>query len=135
MPRQLLTVALLSLSLAACFKPEIRQGNFLEKDVVAQLKVGMTRAQVLNLMGRPMIQDPFSRDRWDYVRYVNPNDGKSPIENWRVTVFFQGNTVARIDAPPPQNPQTKLQLPSINDLTPLPVTPSGDQQQGPPPPG
>jgi outer membrane protein assembly factor BamE len=125
MPRQLLTIAALCLCLAACFKPEIRQGNFLEKDTIAVLKPGMTQAQVLAIMGRPMIQDPFHPERWDYVRWVNPNDG-SPIENWRVTVFFQGSLVARIDAPPPQNAEGKLQLPTVEDLEPLPQTKQSD---------
>ncbi len=129
MPRHLLTILFLSATLAGCFKPEIRQGNFLEKDAVATLKPGMTQAQVLAIMGKPMIQDPFHPERWDYVRYVNPNDG-SPIENWRVTVFFQGNLVARVDEPPPQNAEGKLQLPSVEDLAPLPVT----QQSNSPPP-
>ena len=128
MPR-LLLLALLSLALTACFKPEIRQGNFLQQDKVDQLKLGMTRQQVVLLMGRPMIQDPFHQNRWDYVRWVNPNDG-SPIENWRVTVFFQDNKVARLDEPPPQNQGTKLQLPSIDDLTPLPQ-PGQNGQGGP----
>lgn len=126
MPR-LLLLALLSLGLTACFKPEIRQGNFLEEDKIAALKLGMTRQQVVLLMGRPMIPDPFNPDRWDYVRWVNPNDG-SPIENWRVTVLFKDNKVARLDEPPPKNPNTKLQLPSIDDLTPLPQT--GQNGQG-----
>lgn len=116
---RLLLLAIVSLVLTACFKPEIRQGNFLEQDKVAQLKIGMTKLQVVQLMGYPMVPDPFHPNRWDYVRWVNPNDG-NPIENWRVTVFFQDNKVARLEEPPPQNPNTKLQLPSINDLTPLP---------------
>lgn len=128
MPR-LLLLALLSLALTACFKPEIRQGNFLEQDKIAQLKMGMTRQQVVFIMGRPMIQDPFHQDRWDYVRWVNPNDG-SPIENWRVTVFFKDNNLARIDQPPPQNQNTKLQLPTIDDLTPLPQPGQNGQQGG-----
>lgn len=128
MPR-LLLLALLTLGLTACFKPEIRQGNFLEQDKVAQLKLGMTRQQVVFIMGRPMIQDPFHQNRWDYVRWVNPNDG-SPIENWRVTVFFADNKVARLDEPTPQNPGAKLQLPTIDDLTPLPQ-PGQNGQGGP----
>ena len=112
MPR-LLLLALLSLTLAACFKPEIRQGNFLEQDTIAKLQVGMTRQQVVFVMGRPMIQDPFHQDRWDYVRWVNPNDG-SPIENWRVTVFFKDNKVARIDQPPPQN--APIAMPTPNEI-------------------
>ena len=125
MPRQLLFTLLLCVTLTGCFKPEIRQGNFLEKDTVAVLKPGMTQAQVLGIMGRPMIQDPFHSERWDYVRWVNPNDG-SPIENWRVTVFFQSGLVARIDAPPPQNAEGKLQLPTVDDLSPLPETKQSD---------
>lgn len=132
MPRHLLLILLLSAALTGCFKPEIRQGNFLEKDTIAVLKPGMTQAQVLAIMGRPMIQDPFHPERWDYVRWVNPNDG-SPIENWRVTVFFQGNLVARVDAPPPQNAEGKLQLPTVDDLTPLPVTKQSDSGGAPPP--
>jgi outer membrane protein assembly factor BamE len=132
MPLRLLSITLLALSLAACFKPEIRQGNFLEKDTVALLKPGMSQAQVLAIMGRPMIQDPFHPQRWDYVRWVNPNNGR-PIQNWRVTVFFHNGLVASVDEPPAQNPETQVQLPSINDLAPLPQTKTGappDQGQG-----
>ena len=132
MPRQLLFTLLLCVTLTGCFKPEIRQGNFLEKDTVAVLKPGMTQAQVLGIMGRPMIQDPFHSERWDYVRWVNPNDG-SPIENWRVTVFFQGGLVARIDAPPP-TAEGKLQLPTLDDLEPLPQTKQSDSGSGTVPP-
>ena len=137
MPRHLLIVALLSASLVGCFKPEIRQGNFLEKDTVALLRPGMTQAQVVAIMGRPMIQDPLHPERWDYVRWVNPNDG-SPIQIWRVTLFFKGALVASIDAPPPQNPDAKIKLPTVNDLDPLPQTKSSDNEpndgsSGPPP--
>lgn len=130
MPR-LLLLALLSLGLTACFKPEIRQGNFLEQDKIAALKLGMTRQQVVFVMGRPMIQDPFHQDRWDYVRWVNPNDGSS-IENWRVTMFFKDNKLARVDQPPPLNQGTKLQLPTIDDLTPLPQPGQNGQGGGGP---
>lgn len=133
MPLRLLCIALLSLSLAACFKPEIRQGNFLTKDTVALLKPGMSQSQVVAIMGRPMILDPFHQTRWDYVRWVNPNDGK-PIQDWRVSVFFQNGLVARVDAPPPQNAESQIKLPTLDDLEPLPQTKSEDSQQGGTPP-
>ena len=129
---RLLSLLLLSLSLAACFKPEIRQGNFLDKDAVAQLKPGMTQAQVLAIMGRPMIRDPFHARRWDYVRWVNPNDG-GPVQNWRVSVLFEGNLVASVDAPPPQNPEGQIKLPTLDDLAPLPQTKTTDQRDNGPP--
>jgi outer membrane protein assembly factor BamE len=133
MPLRLLSLTLLSLCLTACFKPEIRQGNFLTADSVALLKPGMTQQQVAAIMGRPMIQDPFHASRWDYVRWVNPNDGK-PIQNWRVTVFFEKGLVASIDQPPPQNQDTQIKLPTVDDLEPLPQTKSSDSEQGTPPP-
>ena len=132
MSLRLVSIALLALSLSACFKPEIRQGNFLTQDTVALLKPGMSQGQVLAIMGRPMIQDPFHATRWDYVRWVNPNDGK-PIQNWRVSVFFQQGIVASIDAPPPQNQTTEIKLPTLDDLTPLPQTKTNDQQGSTPP--
>lgn len=132
MPFRLLSLVLLSLSLTACFKPEIRQGNFLDKDTVALLKPGMSQPQVVAIMGRPMIQDPFHATRWDYVRWVNPNDGK-PIQNWRVSVFFQNGLVARVDQPPPENQDAQIKLPTVDDLEPLPQTKTSDQQGNGPP--
>lgn len=128
MPLRLLSLTLLFLSLTACFKPEIRQGNFLTADSIALLKPGMTQQQVAAIMGRPMVQDPFHQQRWDYVRWVNPNDGK-PIQNWRVTVFFEKGLVARIDQPPPQNQDTQIKLPTVDDLEPLPPTKTNDSSQ------
>src|SRR5579863_1092347 len=60
------------LSLTACYKQEIRQGNFLSDDKIALVKTGMTQAQVQFVLGPPMVRDPFHPSRWDYVRYVNP---------------------------------------------------------------
>ena len=133
MSLRLVSIALLALSLSACFKPEIRQGNFLTKDTVSLLKPGMSQTQVAAIMGRPMIIDPFHASRWDYVRWVNPNDGK-PIQNWRVSVFFQNGVVASIEQPAPQNPDAQIKLPTVDDLSPLPTTKTSDQQGGGAPP-
>ena len=111
----------LTLSLAGCFKPEIRQGNFLSDDKIALVKVGMTPNQVQFVLGRPMVQDPFSPNRWDYIRYVNPNDG-SPEQNWHVIVYFNGGKVSRIDQPAVKNKEQQLQLPTIKDASELPDT-------------
>ena len=59
--------------LSACFlkpyKIDVQQGNFLDQEMVAKLKPGMTRSQVRFLLGTPLIADPFHPDRWDYVYY------------------------------------------------------------------
>ena len=122
----LLSLIVLAFSLTGCFKPEIRQGNFLSDEAIAKVKVGMTQSQVQFVLGRPMVVDPFHPNRWDYVRYVNPNDG-DPIQDWHVIVNFDGGKVVRIDQPPVINKEQQLQLPTVKDASQLPV----DQNDNP----
>lgn len=120
MRRASLLLLALSLSLAGCYKQEIRQGNFITDEMIAKVKTGMTQPQVMYVMGRPMVQDPFHTSRWDYVRYVNPNDGR-PIQDWHVIVYFDATgKVTRIDQPPVQNKEQQLQLPTVKDAADLP---------------
>ena len=64
-----LTIAL-AISSGCVYRANIAQGNVIKDDDLAQLEVGMTRNQVRFLLGTPMIDDPFTRDRWDYVYYL-----------------------------------------------------------------
>ena len=49
------------------YKLEIVQGNVLTKEQAALLQPGMTRAQVKDVLGSPLLADPFHASRWDYV--------------------------------------------------------------------
>ena len=118
MPRTLLLIALSAVLTACVFRPEIRQGNFLTDAKIAQVKPGMTPPQVEFLLGKVMMQDPFHPDRWDYVQYVNPNDGR-PVENWHVVVYFKDGKVDHVEQLSTQNKDTQLQVPKVNDKTPI----------------
>ena len=48
------------------YRPDVQQGNVVTKDMVDQLRPGMTRDQVRFLLGTPMLTDVFHQDRWDY---------------------------------------------------------------------
>ena len=48
------------------YRPDIQQGNFVSQEMLAQLKVGQTREQVLFILGTPLLTDIFHADRWDY---------------------------------------------------------------------
>ncbi len=74
----------------------IQQGNFLRKDDIQQLQVGMTRTQVRYLLGTPMVPATFSTDRWDYLYYLKKGHFHKP-ERYLLTVYFQSDKVARID--------------------------------------
>ncbi len=45
---------------------DIQQGNIISQDEINQLKIGMSKKQVLFIMGTPIIQDTFHPARWDY---------------------------------------------------------------------
>ena len=106
--RQLLIPALLLSLLAGCssvnigpHRIDVQQGNALDQENVARLKPGLNRSQVRFLLGTPLVVDPFRNDRWDYV-YVHHKAGRL-AEQKRVTLFFQGDVLVRIegDLPPP----------------------------------
>ncbi len=85
------------LTLGGCvYQQTIQQGNYLDPDAVQQLQMGMTRSQVRFLLGTPMLPDAFDRDRWDYVYYLQVGRAEKP-EQWRLTVWFDGDKVTKID--------------------------------------
>ena len=98
-------VALLAMfSLGACvYVAPIAQGNLLKQDDVDQVEVGMTRGQVRFLLGTPMIDDPFHRDRWDYVYYLKIGRRDAGFKRW-ISVMFDGDRVSEIIADQTLNP-------------------------------
>jgi outer membrane protein assembly factor BamE len=89
---------LASLSCACVYRINIQQGNFLDQVAVDQVKEGMTRSQVRYLLGTPMVADSFNRDRWDYIYYLRKGRTRH-VDSRRVTVYFDGEKVARLDKP------------------------------------
>lgn len=97
----LITVLFLSLA-AGCsggkigpYRIDVQQGNALDQENVARLKPGLSRSQVRFLLGTPLVVDPFRTDRWDYV-YQYRKAG-ALTEQKRITLFFDGDTLARIE--------------------------------------
>lgn len=83
-------------TLAGCgliYKAPIHQGNLLDARNVEQLQVGMTRRQVIALLGSPVIADPFHQSRWDYVA-SQKREGKE-MQVRRFAVFFDGDSLTR----------------------------------------
>ncbi len=93
---------LFSLLLAACsaaptvkpYRIDIRQGNVVTQEMVAQLKPGLTKDQVRFVLGSPLVADMFHTDRWDYIYYFNPGQGE--LQQRRLTVFFEQGKLARL---------------------------------------
>jgi outer membrane protein assembly factor BamE len=97
--RAALIVWLLTLaSGCALYKPEIRQGNVVTSEQVAQLRKGMTRNQVQAVMGAPLLMSAFHANRWDYVYRVSK--GNEVIESRKFVVRFSGDTVSEFGGDP-----------------------------------
>jgi len=100
----LLVCALLAMSAGACvYRIDIQQGNLLEEDSVDQAAVGMTKSQILFLLGTPMVTDSFHEDRWDYTYYLRRGRSRDIDRRWLI-VYFDGDVVSRIDKDVPLDP-------------------------------
>lgn len=78
------------------YKIDIVQGNFVSKEQAAALKPGMSRTQVRDILGTPLLTSIFHADRWDYV-FTFKRQGLAPQAR-KVTVFFKGDALERIEA-------------------------------------
>src|ERR1700726_463331 len=96
--RLLLAWAVGLLGSACVYRINIQQGNFLDQAAVEQVKPGMTRSQVRYLLGTPMVADSFNKERWDYIYYLKKGRSRH-VDSRRVTVYFDGDKVARLDKP------------------------------------
>jgi len=83
-------------SLPACssYKMDIQQGNVIEAEQISQLKLGMSRSQVQDLLGTALMQDDFLANRWDYIFYLK-KAGKKPTSK-SLAIIFKGNVVQQI---------------------------------------
>ena len=78
------------------YRMEIVQGNVVTQEMVARLKPGMSRAQVRDVLGSPLLTDVFHADRWDYVFSIRRQG--APYQQRRVTVLFEGDTMKSFEA-------------------------------------
>ena len=89
------------------YRINIVQGNFVSKEAYEQLKAGMTRDQVRQLLGTPLLTDIFHANRWDYVFYFKRGNA-SVVQERHLKVYFDGDTLARWEGG--ENLPTEYQL-------------------------
>ncbi|WP_294992303.1 outer membrane protein assembly factor BamE [Sulfuritalea sp.] len=76
------------------YRIDVRQGNLVTQEMVAQLKPGLTREQVRFILGSPPLADMFHVNRWDYVYRLRPGQGE--VQQRVLTVFFENNKLTRV---------------------------------------
>jgi outer membrane protein assembly factor BamE len=75
---------------------DIPQGNYITKEMLAQVTLGMSQQQVKFALGAPLLTPVFSSDRWDYVFRHQFANGTSDLK--RVVIRFKDAKVAVIEA-------------------------------------
>ena len=92
----LVAVLTLSLFLGGCiYKPDLQQGNEITPEMVAQLEIGMTKREVIRVVGTPLITDPFHKNRWDYYHAIL--DGKTgEVTSQQVTLLFTEDILSAV---------------------------------------
>ena len=79
------------------YRIDIVQGNAVTKEQAAQIRPGMSRLQVREILGTPLVADPFHADRWNYIFALRrPN---TQLQRRSVVVLFENNLVRSIEAP------------------------------------
>lgn len=109
---RLIWLALLALvPLAGCgwslnpiYRVDTQQGNLFDKATVESLKEGMTKRQVLLVMGSPAVISPFDQDRWDYVSTMRR--GRNKMDTKDLTLHFKDDALVKIEGDYfPENPE------------------------------
>ena len=77
------------------FRADVIQGNFVSKEQVEALTVGMSRSQTKDVLGTPLLTSVFHEARWDYV-FTLKRQGAEP-QAYKYTVFFEGDRLVRFE--------------------------------------
>lgn len=80
------------------YKVEVVQGNFVSREQVEALQPGMSRQQVRDILGTPLVTSLFHAERWEYV-FTIKRPGED-IQTRKLTVFFQGDLLQRFEGDP-----------------------------------
>ena len=79
------------------YRINVEQGNVVTEEMVEQLRPGLNRRQVRYIMGTPLIEDSFHKDRWDY-RYLLRN-GNELLSETQLTLWFEEDELVRVEGP------------------------------------
>jgi len=83
------------ISLPTLYKADIHQGSVLDRYKINQLKLGMSKARVQDLIGSPSIIDPFHNNQWDYINHSTLF--KKDDIRYRLVLKFDGDTLTDIN--------------------------------------
>lgn len=85
-------------SIVTPYKIDVVQGNFVSREQVEALQPGMSRQQVREILGTPLVTSLFHADRWEYV-FTLKRPGED-AQTRKLTVYFTGDALERSEGDP-----------------------------------
>jgi outer membrane protein assembly factor BamE len=115
------------------YRIDIVQGNAITKEQAALIRPGMSRLQVRDILGTPLVADPFHAERWDYVFTLRrPN---TDLQARHVIVEFDGDALKSITTPElPSEKEFVASISRFKDLKPPKLELTEDERRALPPP-
>ena len=96
--KSLLVAAFCMTLISGCIKPyqpDIQQGNILNNSDLRELRYGMSKQEVLFILGTQMVIDPFNEQRWDYF-YSKRDQQKKETEKRVITAIFTDDKLTEL---------------------------------------
>ena len=89
-------LALLLSSVIGCANHtlDVQQGNIVTPMMLHRVERGMSTAQVINILGNPLLEHTFTKDRFDYV-YTFQEIHRARTGH-TTTVYFSNNRVTKV---------------------------------------
>jgi outer membrane protein assembly factor BamE len=79
------------------YRIAIVQGNIVTREQAALVRPGISRLQARDILGTPLVADPFHADRWDYIFTLRRQGTEDQRRS--VVVLFDGEVVKSVEAP------------------------------------
>lgn len=76
------------------YRIDVEQGNIVTQEMVDQLQPGMSKRQVRFILGTPLVEDSFNRNRWDYP--YSKRNGLDVLAEADLIVIFEGDSLAEV---------------------------------------
>lgn len=93
-------LASLLLMLTACtlpfraYHPTLEQGNILSPAQITAIKPGMTKTEVVQAIGDPVLRNCFNDEHWHYTYWIKKSP--APTRHQNLDLFFKNNRVIRV---------------------------------------
>ncbi len=92
-------IAAMIFGLSACvnipYRAPIQQGNLIEAERINLIKPGMSKTQIANTIGTPVLEDLFHKDRWDYIYRLDEH--YQPAQQHSLTIWFNNDIATKVE--------------------------------------